>query len=175
MRELSYLIPTCKFTLENQRATPPTSEIYQNKGGLAAYCEHLNANKTPLHRSAITFKRNTDRIEVEVAMQYNEGYHDTLVAFGNTIHNIHGGLHESGFKTGLTRAINGYARKKNLLKDKEANLSGDDVREGLAAVISVKVPNAMFSSQAQRTPDRAAIRRWRGEQHRRRRFGGMAR
>ena len=81
-------------------------------------------------------------------MQYNEGYHDTLVAFGNTIHNVHGGLHESGFKTGLTRAVNGYARKKNLLKEKEPNLSGDDVREGLAAVISVKVPNAMFSSQA---------------------------
>ena len=148
MRELSYLIPTCKFTLENQRVSPPTSEIYQNKGGLAAYCEHLNANKTALHRSAITFKRNTDRIEVEVAMQYNEGYHDTLVAFGNTIHNVHGGLHESGFKTGLTRAVNGYARKKNLLKEKEPNLSGEDVREGLAAVISVKVPNAMFSSQA---------------------------
>ncbi len=148
MRELSYLIPSCKFTLENQRVEPPTAEVFQNKGGLAAFCEHLNKNKTPLHRSAIHFKRHNEKVEVEVAIQYNEGYHDTIVAFGNTIHNIHGGLHESGFKTGLTRAINAYGRKKAILKEKDANLTGEDVREGLSAVISVKVPNAMFSSQA---------------------------
>jgi DNA gyrase subunit B len=148
LRELSYLIPTCKYTLENHRGAEPVIEVYQNKGGLAAFCEHLNKNKTPLHRSAIHFKRQNDRVEVEVAIQYNEGYHDTIVAFGNTIHNIHGGLHESGFKTGLTRAINAYGRKKNILKEKDPNLTGEDVREGLSAVISVKVPNAMFSSQA---------------------------
>ncbi|HEX8835221.1 MAG TPA: DNA topoisomerase subunit B [Abditibacteriaceae bacterium] len=148
LRELSYLIPSCKYTLENHRVEPANIEVYQNKGGLAAFCEHLNRNKTPLHRSAIHFKRQNDKIEAEVAIQYNEGYHDTIVAFGNTIHNIHGGLHESGFKTGLTRAINNYGRKKGILKEKEANLTGEDVREGLSAVISVKVPNAMFSSQA---------------------------
>lgn len=148
MRELSYLIPTCKFTLENHRGDEPVIEVYQNKGGLAAFCEHMNRNKTALHRSAIHFKRQNEKVEVEVAIQYNESYHDTIVAFGNTIHNIHGGLHESGFKTGLTRAINAYGRKKNILKEKDANLTGEDVREGLTAVISVKVPNAMFSSQA---------------------------
>ncbi len=148
LRELSYLIPTCKYTLENHRGAEPTSEVFQNKGGLAAFCEHLNRNKTPLHRSAIHFKRSNEKLEAEIAIQYNEGYHDTIVAFGNTIHNIHGGLHESGFKTGLTRAINGYGRKKGIIKEKEANLTGEDVREGLSAVISVKVPNAMFSSQA---------------------------
>jgi DNA gyrase subunit B len=148
LRELSYLIPQCKYTLENQRVEPPTSEVFQNKGGLAAFCEHLNKNKTPLHRHAIHFTRQNEKVEVEVAIQYNEGYHDTIVAFGNTIHNIHGGLHESGFKTGLTRAINSYGRKKGILKEKDANLTGEDVREGLSAVISVKVPNAMFSSQA---------------------------
>jgi len=148
LRELSYLIPSCKYTLENHRVEPVTVEVYQNKGGLAAFCEHLNKNKTPLHRHAIHFVRQNDKVEVEVAVQYNEGYHDTIVAFGNTIHNIHGGLHESGFKTGLTRAINAYARKKGLLKEKDVNLQGEDVREGLSAVISVKVPNAMFSSQA---------------------------
>jgi DNA gyrase subunit B len=148
LRELSYLIPSCKYTLENHRVEPPAIEVYQNKGGLAAFCEHLNKNKTPLHRSAIHFRRQNDKIEAEVAIQYNEGYHDTIVAFGNTIHNIHGGLHESGFKTGLTRAINNYGRKKGIIKEKDANLSGEDVREGLSAVISVKVGNAMFSSQA---------------------------
>lgn len=148
LRELSYLVPTSTFTLENHRVDPPTSELYQNKGGLAAFCEHLNKNKTALHRQPVHFSRVTDKLEIEVAMQYNEGYHDNLVTFGNTIHNVHGGLHESGFKTGLTRAINGYARKKNLLKEKEVNLQGEDVREGLAAVISVKVPDPIFSSQA---------------------------
>ena len=155
LRELSYLVPSCKFTLENHRVDPPTAELFQNKGGLSAFCEHLNKTKTPLHRSPAHFTRNRanfdnkgNTIEVEVALQYNEGYHDTIVAFGNSIHNIHGGLHESGFKTGLTRAINAYARKKSILKEKDANLTGDDVREGLAAVISVKVPEAMFSSQA---------------------------
>jgi DNA gyrase subunit B len=148
LRELSYLIPSCKYTLENHRIEPAKIEVFQNKGGLAAFCEHLNKNKTPLHRNAIHFKRTTDKIEAEVAIQYNEGYHDTIVAFGNTIHNIHGGLHESGFKTGLTRAINAYGRKKNILKEKDPNLTGEDVREGLSAVISVKVSNAMFSSQA---------------------------
>ena len=148
LRELSYLIPTCKYTLENHRGNEVTSEVFQNKGGLAAFCEHLNKNKTALHRHAIHFKRQNDKLEAEIAIQYNEGYHDTIVAFGNTIHNIHGGLHESGFKTGLTRAINGYGRKKGILKEKDPNLTGEDVREGLSAVISVKVPNAMFSSQA---------------------------
>jgi DNA gyrase subunit B len=155
MRELSYLVPSSMFTLENYRVEPPTVEQFQNKGGLAAFCEHLNRNKTALHRNAIHFhriKENFDgkgnSIEVEVAMQYNESYHDTIVAFGNTIHNIHGGLHESGFKTGLTRAINGYGRKKSIIKEKEANLTGEDVREGLSAVISVKVPDPVFSSQA---------------------------
>jgi len=149
MRELSYLIPVAKYVMENHRVEPPTIEEYSNKGGLAAFVEHLNKNKTALHRSPIQFKREKEGVEVEVALQYNESYHETIIAFGNTIHNIHGGLHESGFKTGLTRAINAYAKKKDALKkEKDLQITGEDVREGLAVVISVKVPNAMFSSQA---------------------------
>jgi len=149
MRELSYLIPVAKYVMENHRVEPPTVEEYSNKGGLAAFVEHLNRNKTALHRSPVQFKRERDGVEVEVALQYNEGYHEMIIAFGNTIHNIHGGLHESGFKTGLTRAINTYAKKKELLKkEKDLQITGEDVREGLAVVISVKVPNAMFSSQS---------------------------
>ena len=154
LRELSYLVPTCKFVLENHRVEPPKVEVFQNKGGLASFCEHLNRNKTPVHPRAIRFegKREDETgaksIEVEVALQYNQGYHDTIIAFGNSIHNIHGGLHESGFKTGLTRAVNAYARKKNLLKEKEERLEGEDVREGLAAVVSIKVSDPIFNGQA---------------------------
>ena len=154
LRELSYLVPTCQFVLENHRVEPPKIEVFQNKGGLASFCEHLNRNKTPVHPRAIRFegKREDDTgkksIEVEVAIQYNEGYHDTIIAFGNSIHNIHGGLHESGFKTGLTRAINSYARKKNILKEKDPRLEGEDVREGLAAVVSIKVSDPIFNGQA---------------------------
>ena len=154
LRELSYLVPTCKFILENHRIEPPTVEVFQNKGGLASFCEHLNRNKTPVHPRAIRFQGNREdetgkkSIEVEVAIQYNEGYHDTIIAFGNSIHNIHGGLHESGFKTGLTRAINSYARKKNILKEKDPRLEGEDVREGLAAVVSIKVSDPIFNGQA---------------------------
>ena len=154
LRELSYLVPTCKFVLENYRVEPPKVEVFQNKGGLAAFCEHLNRNKTVVHPRAIRFQGNREdetgkkSIEVEVAIQYNEGYHDTIIAFGNSIHNIHGGLHESGFKTGLTRAINTYARKKNILKEKDPRLEGEDVREGLAGVISIKVSDPIFNGQA---------------------------
>ncbi len=154
LRELSYLVPTCKFILENHRVEPPTAELFENKGGLAAYCQHLTSKKIAVHPKAIRFegKREDETglksIEVEVALQYNEGYHDVIVAFGNSIHNIHGGLHESGFKTGLTRAINSYARKKNLLKEKDERLEGEDVREGLVAIVSIKVSDPIFNGQA---------------------------
>ena len=154
LRELSYLVPTCQFILENHRVEPATAEVFQNKGGLASYCRHLNQKKAVVHEKPIRFegKREDETgkksIEVEVALQYNEGYHDVIVAFGNSIHNIHGGLHESGFKTGLTRAINAYARKKNIIKEKDKNLEGNDVREGLTAVVSIKVSDPIFNGQA---------------------------
>jgi DNA gyrase subunit B len=133
---------------------PVKTDVFHNKGGLASFCEHLNKNKQSIHGRAIHFKgerkdeTGQKSIEVEVAIQYNDSYHDTIIAFGNSIHNIHGGLHESGFKTGLTRAIVNYARKRNLVKEKDPKLEGEDVREGLAAVISVKVSDPIFSSQA---------------------------
>jgi len=154
LRELSYLIPTCKFTFENYRVEPMETETYQNKGGLPSFVEHLNKSKTALFPRAIHFtgqrKDETGQksIEVEVAVQYNDSYHDTIIAFGNSIHNIHGGLHESGFKTGLTRAVTSYARKKNLIKEKDPKIEGEDVREGLVAIVSVKVTDPIFSSQA---------------------------
>ena len=154
LRELSYLVPTCKFILENHRVEPATAELFENKGGLASYCQHITGKKVPVHPKAIRFegKREDETgkksIEVEVALQYNEGYHDVILAFGNSIHNIYGGLHESGFKTGLTRAVNSYARKKNLLKEKDERLEGEDVREGLVAIVSIKVSDPIFDSQS---------------------------
>lgn len=154
LRELSYLIPGCKFTFENHRSEKPASVMFQSKGGLPAFVEDLNKTKTPLFPRAVSFKgqrkdeNGPKTIEVEVALQYNDSYHDTIIAFGNSIHNIHGGLHESGFKTGLTRAVLNYAKRKNLLKDKDPKIDGDDVREGLVAIISVKVSDPIFSSQA---------------------------
>jgi DNA gyrase subunit B len=154
LRELSYLIPGCQFTFENHRVEPPTAVTFLSKGGLPAFCEDLGKTKTSLFPRAISFKgvrkdeNGPKTIEVEVALQYNDSYHDTIIAFGNSIHNIHGGLHESGFKTGLTRAVLNYAKRKNLLKDKDPKIEGDDVREGLIAIISVKVSDPIFSSQA---------------------------
>ncbi len=154
LRELSYLIPGCNFTFENHRVEPPVAVSYQSKGGLPAFVEDLNKNKTALFPRAVSFKgirkdeHGPKTIEVEVALQYNDSYHDTIIAFGNSIHNIHGGLHESGFKTGLTRAVLNYAKRKNLLKEKDPKIDGDDVREGLVAIISVKVSDPIFSSQA---------------------------
>ena len=154
LRELSYLIPGCKFTFENHREEPPTSVTYESKGGLPAFVQDINKNKTALFPKPVHFKgvrkdeHGPKTIEVEVALQYNDSYHDTIIAFGNSIHNIHGGLHESGFKTGLTRAVLNYAKRKNLLKDKDPKIEGDDVREGLTAIISVKVSDPIFSSQA---------------------------
>ncbi len=154
LRELSYLIPGCKFTFENHRVEPVVAVDFQSKGGLPAFVEDLNKSKTALFPRAISFKgkrkdeNGPKTIEVEVALQYNDSYHDTIIAFGNSIHNIHGGLHESGFKTGLTRAVMNYAKRKNLLKDKDPKIEGDDVREGLVAIISVKVADPIFSSQA---------------------------
>ncbi|MBW3635324.1 MAG: DNA topoisomerase IV subunit B, partial [Armatimonadetes bacterium] len=154
LRELSYLIPGCKFSFENQRGEKPASVTFITKGGLPEFVEDLNKSKTPLFPRAIHFRgvrkdeNGPKTIEVEVALQYNDSYHDTIIAFGNSIHNIHGGLHESGFKTGLTRAVLNYAKRKNLLKEKDPKIEGDDVREGLVAIISVKVSDPIFSSQA---------------------------
>ncbi len=145
MRELSYLNPTSELTLVDE--VNNQTQVFQNKGGIAAFVEHLNRSKEPIHRHAIHFHKQREDVDVEVAIQYNEGYNDTIISFANNICTIDGGTHESGFKTALTRVVNQYARKNNLLKEKDSNLTGDDVREGLAAAISVKLLNPIFESQ----------------------------
>ncbi len=143
LRELAFLNKNLEIILESEVTEKTVS--FKFKGGLASFVEYLNRNKNPLHR-IITFAAEREGIIVEGALQYNDGYKENIFSFANNINTIEGGTHLTGFKTALTRAINQYARAKNLLKN-ISSISGDDVREGLCAVISVKVPNPQFEGQ----------------------------
>ncbi len=120
---------------------------YCYSGGVAEFVEYLNRSKTVLHAKPVFVSGVKDGVTVEVALQYNDSYNTTLFSYANNIHTHEGGSHESGFKSALTRVINDYARKMNALKDNNGNLSGDDVREGLTAIVSVKVPEPQFEGQ----------------------------
>jgi len=143
LRELSYLNRTVRIILRVEGQEP---QIFEHKGGIASFVEHLNRLKDPIHKVAY-FSRERDDVTVEIALQYNEGFLENIHSYANNIHTAEGGTHLSGFKTALTRVLNNYARKNNLLKEKDSNFSGDDVREGLAAVISVKLTNPQFEGQ----------------------------
>jgi len=145
LRELAYLNKDVTLTFTNERDGTPT-ETFHYKRGLAEFVEYLNENKDPLHRS-VYFGGARDDIIVEVALQYNMGYQEAVLSFANMINTPDGGTHLSGFKTALTRAMNNYARKQGIIKEKDPNFSGEDVREGLAAIISVKLPHPQFESQ----------------------------
>ncbi|MDD5583891.1 MAG: DNA topoisomerase (ATP-hydrolyzing) subunit B [Candidatus Omnitrophica bacterium] len=144
LRELAFLNPTIEIILKDERSEKEA--IFKFKGGVVSFIEYLNRNKNPLHKKIIYFSKEKEGIAVEGALQYNDGYQETIFSFANNINTIEGGTHLTGFKTALTRAINQYAKGKNVLKDIE-NISGDDVREGLCAVISAKVPNPQFEGQ----------------------------
>ena len=144
LRELAYLNKGVKMTFTVEETGE--IQVFQYKTGIAAYVEHLNRNKDALHK-AIYFTRKRDDTEVEIALQYNTGFHEEILTFANNIHTAEGGVHLSGFKTALTRVINNYARKAGALKEKDSNLMGDDVREGLTSVISVKLLHPQFEGQ----------------------------
>ena len=144
LRELAFLNKGLKIKLTDERSEKEA--IFEFSGGIMSFVEYLNKNKTPLHNKVVYFEKLQDDVNVEVALQYNDGYAETMFSFANNINTIEGGTHLSGFKSALTRGINQYAKSKNLLKDNIA-ITGDDVREGLTAVISVKVPNPQFEGQ----------------------------
>ncbi|HWL24744.1 MAG TPA: DNA topoisomerase (ATP-hydrolyzing) subunit B [Ureibacillus sp.] len=146
VRELAYLNRGIRITISDERGEEVRSDSYHFEGGIREYVEHLNDGKEPIHEPIETMGEK-DGISVEIAMQYNEGYSSNIYSFANNINTYEGGTHESGFKTALTRVINDYARKAGLLKDSDTNLSGEDVREGLTAVISVKHPDPQFEGQ----------------------------
>ncbi len=145
LRELAFLNAGLEIVFEDER--DGKSATYCYSGGVAAFVEYLNKSKDVLHPTPIFVSGLRDDVTVEIAMQYNDGYSTTLFSFANNIHTHEGGSHESGFKSALTRVINDYARKFNLIKENESNLTGDDVREGLTAIISVKVPEPQFEGQ----------------------------
>jgi DNA gyrase subunit B len=145
LRELAFLNKGINIDLKDER-TNKTS-VFNFTGGIISFVEYLNKNKNPLHKKVIYFEREKDSIMAEIAMQYNDGYAENIFSFANNINTIDGGTHMTGFKAALTRALNQYCKNKGLLKGEGETLSGDDVREGLAAVISVKVPNPQFEGQ----------------------------
>jgi len=144
LRELAFLNKGLKIKLRDERADKEA--VFEFSGGIISFVEYLNKNKNPLHNKVVYFEKTQDDINTEVALQYNDGYAETLFSFANNINTIEGGTHLSGFKSALTRAINQYAKSKNILKD-NVSITGDDVREGLTAVISVKVTNPQFEGQ----------------------------
>lgn len=148
LRELAYLNKgiTISFTNEFAEDEEHRVRVFHYENGIAEFVEHLNRNKNPLHK-VVYFGGERDDTTVEVALQYNESFQENILTFANNIHTQEGGTHLSGFKTALTRVLNNYARKNNILKEKDPNLSGDDVREGLASVISVKILHPQFEGQ----------------------------
>ncbi len=147
VRELAFLNKGLHISIEDRRPEEPVLREYHYEGGIKSYVEHLNANKNVLFAEPIFLEGEQQEITVEVSMQYTDGYHTNLLSFANNIHTYEGGTHESGFKTALTRVINDYARRQKLMKDNDENLTGEDVREGLTAVISIKHPDPQFEGQ----------------------------
>ena len=153
MRELAFLNKNVAITVTDERTDPVQSKKYCYEGGIISFVEHLNKSKDVLHEDVMYFEGSKDDpakqqvASVEVAMQYNTDYNESVFTFANNINTAEGGTHLQGFRSALARSINDYARKYKLLKDNEANLSGDDVREGLTAIVSVKLVEPQFEGQ----------------------------
>ncbi|MDQ0492242.1 DNA gyrase subunit B [Paenibacillus brasilensis] len=145
IRELAFLNKGIAISLTDERTG--ASDTFHYEGGISEYVQFLNQQREALHEQPIYVEGSRDMIQVEVALQYNDSYTENIYSFANNINTHEGGTHESGFKSALTRIINDYARKNGMIKDSNANLTGDDVREGLTAIISVKIPEPQFEGQ----------------------------
>src|SRR5579872_995697 len=152
LRELAFLNKGLTITLEDERVDPPKKHDFHYSGGIAEFIKHLNRGKAVLHEKPIHFEAdrelpNGGTLSMEVALQYNDAYSESIFSFANNINTVDGGSHLSGFRSALTRTINFYGQQAGLFKDVKENLTGDDVREGLTAVISVKLPQPQFEGQ----------------------------
>ena len=145
LREMAFLNKGLKIIFTN--AKTEETETFHYAGGIGSYVEFLNKNKTVLHDKPIYIDKVVDNMQVEVAMQYTDAYNESVLSFANNINTHSGGTHLTGFRNSITRVLNDYARKNNILKDSDQNLSGEDVREGLTAIVSVKIPNPEFEGQ----------------------------
>ena len=146
-REMAFLNKGLKIVLLDERQGQPDEQVFHYEGGIASYVEFLNKNKTPLFPDPIYIDKEYEGMRVEVAMQYTDSYSESILSFANNINTHNDGTHLTGFRNAITRVLNDYARKNNILKDSEQNLSGDDVREGLTAIVSVKLSNPEFEGQ----------------------------
>ncbi|MEI7542002.1 MAG: DNA topoisomerase (ATP-hydrolyzing) subunit B [bacterium] len=146
MRELAFLNKGIKIRMKDERDSEK-DEVFQFDGGLSEFVKHLNKNRETINKKPIYIEGDKDKIHVEVAIQYNDGFAENMLSFVNNIRTIEGGTHLSGFKTALTKAAGNFAKKNNLIKNDKISLQGDDVREGLSAIVSVKVPDPQFEGQ----------------------------
>nr|WP_208955537.1 DNA topoisomerase (ATP-hydrolyzing) subunit B [Dolosigranulum pigrum] len=147
VRELAFLNKGLNIAIEDRRGEETKRMDYYYEGGIKRYVEYLNENRDVLYDEPIFLEGEAEDVIVEVSLQHTDSFHTNIMSFANNIHTYEGGMHESGFKTAITRSINNYARENNFLKESDANFTGDDVREGLTVVLSVKHPNPQFEGQ----------------------------
>ena len=147
LRELAFLTRGVRITIEDKREEDSKRKEYYYEGGIKSYVEHLNRKREVVHEEPVFVVGEREGIMIEIALQYNDSYTSNIYSFANNIHTYEGGTHEFGFKTALTRIINDYARKNNIFKENDLNLTGDDVREGLTAIVSIKHPDPQFEGQ----------------------------
>lgn len=147
IQELAFLNRGLQISLEDKRVDQEAEDTFYYEGGLESFIHYINEDKEPLHENVIFLEGEIDDIQVEIAMQYTNDYHTQIMSYANNIHTHEGGMHETGFRTALTRVINDYARQNNLVKENDDNLSGDDTREGLTVIISIKHPDPQFEGQ----------------------------
>lgn len=145
LRELAFLNKGLKIELKDDRTDK--ENVFKFTGGIESFVEYLNRNKNPLHKKVIYFVKEKDQVQAEIALQYNDGYAENIFSFANNINTVEGGTHLSGFKSALTRAINQYCKNKELFKNEDISLAGEDVREGLTAVVSARLPDPQFEGQ----------------------------
>lgn len=146
-REVAFLNKGVRITLVDEREEDPQEEVFHYEGGIKSFVEYINRSKNPISEDIIYFDKSMDDCELEIAMQYTDGYSENVLTFANNIHTTEGGYHLTGFRNALTRVLNDYGRKANIIKEKEENLSGDDAREGLTAIVSVKLKEPQFEGQ----------------------------
>ena len=147
LKELAYLNRGININIVDERKEEKVEDSFEFEGGIISFVEEINNHQDPIHDEVIYFEAESDEAHIEIAMQYNTDYVDKIFTFANNINTHEGGTHLSGFKSALTRTVNDYARKSNSLKDKDENLSGDDIREGLVAIINVKLSDPQFEGQ----------------------------
>jgi DNA gyrase subunit B len=147
LREMAFLTRGLEIVFRDERQSEPIEHVFRFEGGISDFVRHLNASKEALHSVVVSFREEVGEGEVDIAMQWNTGYYEGIHSFANNIATTEGGMHEEGFKKALTNVLNKYARAKGYLKEKEDNLLGEDIREGLTAILSVKLRNPQFEGQ----------------------------